>query len=128
MNHITAEKYDFNGTIRMTPYEFVQDRFKFGAEVQVAPIDILSLGLRFDRVMPDADKSELAYSAISPRLILHSKFLSREYLILNYSRFFLGDGVRPSEPYRNPAALEEPHASITSPDENLVSLTALVAF
>jgi hypothetical protein len=128
MNHIEAEKYDFNGTIRMTPYDFVQDRFKFGAELQVAPIDILSLGLRFDRVMPDADEEELAYSAISPRLILHSKFLSREYLILNYSRFFLGDGVRPSEPYRNPAALEEPHASITAPDENLVSLTALVAF
>jgi hypothetical protein len=126
-NHISADKQDLNGTI-VPEYRFEQDRLKIGGELQVAPIDMLSLGVRFDRVMPDGGNADVAYSALSPRVVMHSKFLSREYVILNYTRYFLGSAVRPSKPYAQPDPPEEPFLSLMNPDENLVSLTAVVAF
>jgi hypothetical protein len=114
--------------VAVPEYSFSQDKVKFGGELQVAPIEQLSLGVRFDRVMPDGGNAEVAYSALSPRVVLHSKWIGREYVILNYSRFFLGDQVRPSAPYSQPRPAAEPIGSVTKPDENLISLTAMVAF
>jgi hypothetical protein len=126
-NHVDAKKRDLNG-MEVPEYELKQDKLKFGAELQVAPIEPLSFGLRFDRVMPDGGNQDIAYSALSPRLVLHSKWIGREYVILNYTRYFAGSGVRPSAPYSQPSPPDEPLASITKPDENLISLTAMVAF
>ncbi|HVY29987.1 MAG TPA: hypothetical protein VHB79_25695 [Polyangiaceae bacterium] len=126
-NHVDTKKHDLNGK-EVPAYDYRQDKLKFGAELQVAPIEPLSLGVRFDRVMPDGGKADVAYSAISPRIVLHSKWIGREYVILNYTRYFLGKSVRPSAPYSQPTPADEPLASVTKPDENLISLTAMVAF
>jgi hypothetical protein len=126
-NHVDTMKRDLNGQL-VPAYAFKQDKVKLGAELQVAPIEQLSIGLRFDQVMPDGGNKDIAYSAISPRLVLHSKWLGREYVILNYTRYMLGKNVRPSAPYSQPNPPGEPLASVTKPDENLISLTAMVAF
>ena len=64
-----------------------QDRLKFGADLNVIPTSFMALALRFDRVMPDGPNSSEAFSAISPRLIFHTNWLSREYVIVNrYTR------------------------------------------
>jgi hypothetical protein len=127
LNHVNAKKHELNG-VRVPTYELTQDKIKFGGELQVAPIEPLSLGVRFDRVMPDGGEADVAYSAISPRIVLHSKWIGREYVILNYTRFIAGDQVRPSAPYSQPNPVAEPLRSVTRPDENLISLTAMVAF
>jgi hypothetical protein len=126
-NHIEATKRDLNGAL-VPAYAFKQDKVKLGAELQFAPVEPLSIGLRFDSVMPDGGNKDVAYSAISPRVVLHSKWIGREYVILNYTRYFLGKDVRPSAPYSQPNPPEAPLASVTKPDENLISLTAMVAF
>jgi hypothetical protein len=127
-NHVDTTKQDLNGTT-VPPYAFKQDKMKLGAELQVAPIEPLSIGLRFDSVMPDGGNKDVAYSAISPRIVLHSKWIGREYVILNYTRFVgVGNAVRPSAPYSQPNPPQQPWPSITKPDENLISLTAMVAF
>lgn len=127
-NHVDAWKQDLNG-MTVPAYAFKQDKLKLGAELQVAPIEQLSIGCRFDTVMPDGGNKEVAYSAISPRIVLHSKWIGREYVILNYTRFVgVGSEVRPSAPYSQPNPPPQPLASITKPDENLISLTAMVAF
>lgn len=126
-NHVEAKKRDLNG-MAVPEYELKQDKIKFGGELQVAPLEPLSIGVRFDRVMPDGGNQDIAYSALSPRIVLHSKWIGREYVILNYTRYFLGSGVRPSEPYSQPSPPDEPLRSVTKPDENLISLTAMVAF
>lgn len=104
-----------------------QDKFKAGGEVQFAALRNLSVGLRFDRVMPNGGRAEVAYSAISPRLVFHSTWLSREYLLLSYTRYFLGSAVpnivSPYYPFDNPSP-ENTYA----PDENLLVLSALIAF
>ena len=100
-----------------------------GGEVQFGLFRFLSLGSRFDRVMPDGSKKEVAYSAISPRMILHSNWLSREYVILNYTRYFFGsDTYQPSPPYRQPKPPGPPYNNIHHADENVLSLTAMMAF
>jgi hypothetical protein len=126
-NHVDTKKRELNG-VAVPSYVFQQDKVKLGGELQVAPIEPLSIGVRFDRVMPDGGNQDVAYSALSPRLILHSKWIGREYVILNYTRYFLGKAVRPSAPYSQPDPPDEPLASVTKPDENLISLTAMVAF
>ena len=126
-NHVDAKKHDLNG-MSVPAYAFKQDKVKLGAELQVAPIEPLSIGVRFDEVMPDGGNKDIAYSAISPRIVLHSKWIGREYVILNYTRYILGKNVRPSAPYSQPSPPDEPLASVTKPDENLISLTAMVAF
>jgi hypothetical protein len=109
-------------------YHLIQDRYKFGAELQFAPINTISLGLRGDRVMPDGQNADVAYTAISPRFILHTNWLSREYVIVNYTKYFFGPGVRPSPPYSQPSPPPEPFASLTKPDDHLLSLSAMLAF
>lgn len=126
-NHISAPKRELNGMVLGEEYTLEQDKLKFGGEIQFAPVEPLSFGVRFDQVMPDGGNTDVAYSALSPRLVLHSKWIGREYLILNYTRFFVGKDVVPSRPYSQPD-LEPPHSLITEPDENLVSLTAAVSF
>jgi hypothetical protein len=125
-NHVKATKH--LETPGFQAFNFKQDRIKFGGELQVSPLDFLAVGLRFDEVMPDGGNADIAYSALSPRLVLHSKWISREYVILNYTRFFLGDQATPSLPYRQPRPIEPPYSQLTKADENLVSLTAMVAF
>jgi hypothetical protein len=127
LNHVEAPKQELNGVV-VPEFTFEQDKIKFGGELQFAPISLLSLGVRFDRVMPDGGNADVAYSALSPRVVLHSKWLGREYVILNYTRYFLGSQVTPSAPYSQPDPPEQPWPTINKADENLLSLTAMVAF
>ena len=61
----------------------------------------LSGGVRFDKVMPDGYNTERGYSAMTPRLILHSSWINREYIMLSYTRYSYGNDVRPSRPTMN---------------------------
>jgi hypothetical protein len=127
-NHISAPKVVLGNTIVPT-YQFEQDRFKFGGELQFGVARFLSLGVRGDRVMPDGGNTEVAYSALSPRVVLHSNWLAREYVILNYTRYFFGnENYQPSPPYKQPSPPSPPFDNIGHADENVLSLTAMIAF
>jgi len=135
-NHVVAPKTEVMGSTvipgtaeLVPPYTLKQDRIKFGGELQFAPMHVLSIGTRFDRVMPDGGNADVAYNAISPRVILHTNWLAREYIVVNYTRYFgMGKDVRPSPPYEQPSPPPEPYASITKPDPNLISLAAILSF
>jgi hypothetical protein len=96
-----------------------QDKFKFGSEAQFAAWRYLSAGVRFDRVMPDGGNADVAYSALSPRLVFHTSWHSREYILLSYTRYFLGSTL---EGAFLDAGVRYP------PDKNLVVLSAQIAF
>jgi hypothetical protein len=135
LTHVEATKTELMGrlflpgsTQPVPPYELKQDRYKFGGELQFSPIHTVSVGARFDRVMPDGQNDKVAYSAISPRFILHTNWLAREYVIVNYTKYFFGPDVRPSPPYSQPSPPPEPFASLTTPDDQLLSLSAVLAF
>jgi hypothetical protein len=97
-----------------------QDKFKFGGEAEFAALRYLSIGARFDRVMPNGGNADVAYTAISPRLILHTTWLSREYILIDYTHYFLGAAQQiVATPY-DPVAY--------APDKNLFVVSALISF
>lgn len=99
-----------------------QDKLKFGAEAEYAFWRYLSAGVRFDHVRPDGGKADVAYSAVSPRLIFHSSWISREYILLSYTRYFLGSSYGP---FLDPPGISNPTYAY---DRNLLVLSAQIAF
>jgi hypothetical protein len=118
INHIRFPDMASGATIR-------QDRLKFGVEAEAAPSRYIWVGARFDRVQGDGGNGALAYSAISPRVIVHTSWLSREYFLLDYSHFILGSRVPTSTVYN---AYGVTPAPVYQPDTDMVMLSALLSF
>jgi len=66
-------------------------QFKYGADVQVEPLDWMSLMLRWDEVNYNLDHPGYVFSAITPRVTFASHFLSGESFYIQYSRYRYGD-------------------------------------
>jgi hypothetical protein len=96
-----------------------QDKLKIGAELQVAPWRYVSGGVRFDHVRPDGPNADVVYSAISPRVAFRSAWFAREYILLSYTNYLLGDAYL--VPFRQNEATHTYH-------KHLVVLSAFVAF
>jgi hypothetical protein len=105
--------------------DVTQDRFKYGAEAEASINRFFSAGFRFDRVQPDGSNTSVAYTALSPRVIVHSNWLSKEYFVLDYTHFILGDGVVSGPTYlTSTAGAYQP----LRPDHDMVVLTAVISF
>jgi hypothetical protein len=116
-----------------------ENRLKFGSEVEVALTKWVSAGVRYDFVRPDLGQGCTTtnlmagtitrapcdagyYQAISPRLIFHSNWKSKEYVIVNYSRFFgLGPAAYPGSPYNDLPYLRE------QVDRNMLMISAIMS-
>jgi hypothetical protein len=114
-NHVHSQA----GTMQPTPGpEFTNNRIKFGAEVEAALLKFMSLGFRYDRVIPDIDNDADSYSAVSPRLIFYSRWRSKEYVVVDYTHFLLGPLAYPSSPY----------SSFTIIDKDMIMVSATMSF
>jgi hypothetical protein len=83
----------------VTSLEIDDDKLKFGADVDLSVLKFMSIGSRFDRVMPRLADTSDAYTAISPRVSFYTKWKSKEQVIVQYSHFFLGPRTVPGSPY-----------------------------
>jgi hypothetical protein len=93
-------------------------KLKFGGELQLALLRFMSAGVRVDRVIPDLADDDSAYTAISPRLLFYSRLKSKEYILVNYTRFLLGPEAYPSSPY----------SDLTKADPHMIMLAAVMSF
>ncbi len=66
-------------------------KLKFGADVLYSALSWLSAGARFDRVQPNSHIPEQSFSILSPRLVFKSKWVTREQISLQYSRYMYSD-------------------------------------
>jgi hypothetical protein len=66
-------------------------QFKYGADVEVQPLDWLGIMLRWDEVNYDLESTGYVFSSITSRLTFSSHFLSSESIYLQYSRYRYGD-------------------------------------
>jgi len=73
-------------------------KLKWGAEATYTPLGFLGISARFDRVQPDLNDNTLAFSAISPRIVLRSEFVTHEQILLQYTHYFYGKNVTPAWP------------------------------
>jgi hypothetical protein len=62
-------------------------KLKFGADVAYAALPWLTAAVRFDRLQPSSRVPEQSFAILSPRLVFKSKFVTREAITLQYSRY-----------------------------------------
>ena len=67
------------------------NEFKAGADVTVQALNWLGVMLRYDSVNLDTDHPGYVFSAVTARAIFSSRFLSRERVYVQYSRYRYGD-------------------------------------
>jgi hypothetical protein len=92
-------------------------KLKYGGEVTYSMLPWLAVSGRFDRVVAN-DRLKDSFTSISPRIILHTDWMSQEQIVLQYSRYFYANGVIVRQgypPVDNPSVV---------PDRHVFSLTA----
>jgi hypothetical protein len=105
-NHVSSSDPLFAGA---------HDKLKWGADATYTPLGFLGVSLRIDRVQPDLADSTLAFSALSPRIILRSQFVTHEQLVLQYTHYFNGANVHPAWP-----------AASLEPDKDAFMISAIM--
>ena len=63
-------------------------KLKYGADLAWSALSWLTAGVRFDRLQPNSRIPEQSFAILSPRLVFKSKFVTREAITLQYSRYF----------------------------------------
>src|SRR5690606_23041553 len=58
--------------------------------LEFLPIEVLGIGLRFDRLNPTNNRllEQQGFSILSPRITLRTKMITHEEISLQYSRYF----------------------------------------
>ncbi|HEY7370643.1 MAG TPA: hypothetical protein VIF57_00585 [Polyangia bacterium] len=100
------------------------NKLKFGAEVTYLPYDWGGIGFRGDVVEPNLKDSTQNFSVFSPRLIFRTAFVTHEQILLQYSRYFVGDHVLGMFPYN-----QQPGAGLLNGvDKNAFQIAAIIWF
>jgi hypothetical protein len=100
------------------------NKLKFGAEVTYLPFDWGGVGFRGDVVEPNMKQSDQNFSVFSPRVILRTAFVTHEQILIQYSRYFVGDKVLGMFPYN-----QQPGAGgFQGVDKNAFQIAAIIWF
>lgn len=92
-------------------------KLKVGTELTYGLTSWFSVGSRFDHVRLDMDNDRAAFTVLSPRLLFHTDWQSRDEFALQYSRFIYGSDVVVDTGY---PPVPDPGKS---PDEDVFSLS-----
>jgi hypothetical protein len=76
-------KYQYNGK---GVFDGVM-KLKYGADLQFALMPWLTFATRFDRVQPNNHLPDQSFMILSPRLVFKSKWVTREQITFQYSRY-----------------------------------------
>jgi hypothetical protein len=96
-----------------------ENKLKFGADLDFQALKFMSMGVRFDRVIPKLADQDDAWSAVSPRLSFYTQRKTKEQVILQYTHYFLGPETVPGSPYTD---------GYYTPDADMLVLTARMSF
>jgi len=80
MSSVKTDNSDYDGV----------KKTKVGGELIYSPLSFLSLGGRYDRVMPTSKHADQSFSVISPKVIIHTNFFSHDSVTIQYSRYLYG--------------------------------------
>ncbi|HEX6271547.1 MAG TPA: hypothetical protein VFZ53_00835, partial [Polyangiaceae bacterium] len=114
-NHVESMKTSNHPLDR----DIKDDKLKFGADLDFQTLKFMSIGARFDRVIPRLADQDDAWSAVSPRLSFYTQRKTREQVILQYTHYFLGPETVPGSPYTD---------GYYTPDADMLVLTARMSF
>ncbi|HEY8946039.1 MAG TPA: hypothetical protein VIM73_17345, partial [Polyangiaceae bacterium] len=92
-------------------------KLKFGAEATYNIASWFGVSGRFDRVTRNTDDDESAFTILSPRILFHTGWQSRDEFAIQYSRFSYGENVTVRTGY---PPTDDPEAS---PDQDVFTLS-----
>jgi hypothetical protein len=115
-NHVESIK---TNSVHPLDRNIKDDKLKFGLDVDFQTLKFMSIGSRFDRVIPRLADQDDAYTAISPRLSFYTQRKTKEQVILQYTHYFLGPETVPGSPYTD---------GYYTPDADMIVLTARMSF
>jgi len=92
-------------------------KIKAGAQATYNLASWLSVGARFDHVRPNSSDDTTAFNIISPRVMFHTDWQSRDEIALQFSHFMYGNQVVVARGY---PPVDDPTAV---PDRNVVVLS-----
>ncbi len=110
-----------------------EHKFKGGVEVEVQAHKYLNVGARVDRVQPSIfnrdptywsniiagmSSGSDAFTTVSPRLIIHTNWKSKELIVVDYTHYFLGPRAYVGSPY----------STIRKADADMLAITLLFSF
>ena len=99
-------------------------KLKFGAEMTYIPLEWFGVGFRGDVVQPNMDNSDTNFSVFSPRLLFRTAFVTHEQIMIQYSRYFVGSGVRGQFPYN----IQPGAGQLQGVDKNAAQIAAIIWF
>ncbi|HXK19844.1 MAG TPA: hypothetical protein VNG33_18665, partial [Polyangiaceae bacterium] len=97
---------------------FDHEMLKYGVDALYSMFEVLAVGARFDTVNPDMASRRQSFSVLSPRIVLRTRFIARERVVLEYSHYFLGKEAYAAFPYN----------ALPQADNNALMLSASMAF
>lgn len=93
-------------------------KLKYGVEGTYSLLSWFGVGARFDQVSPMLNDQKRSFAVVSPRLIFHTDWQSRDLIVLQYSQWMYGSYTEVPEGY-------PPVPSFTAPkDKQVISLSA----
>jgi hypothetical protein len=66
-------------------------KLKYGVDLQFAALPWMTVATRYDRLQPNSDIPEQSFSILSPRIVFKSKWLTREQISIQYSRYIYNE-------------------------------------
>jgi hypothetical protein len=95
-------------------------KLKYGADLVYAALPWLGAGLRADVVQPSSKDANMTFWVVSPKVMLHTRWVTHEEITLQYSHYNFSSAVTPQFPNGPPLIGTSP---ITyPPDENVFGL------
>jgi hypothetical protein len=94
-------------------------KLKVGGELTYSMLSWFAVSGRFDHVRLHGSDSQQAFNIISPRLLFHTGWLSRDEFVLQYSHFTYGTKIHPRT--GSPALVD----SSVKPDQDVIVLSAV---
>jgi hypothetical protein len=94
-----------------------KSKLKGGVEATYDVASWFGVSARFDHVRPDADDTRKAFTIISPRVLFHTDWQSRDELALQYSHFIYGSSVEVERGFP-----PRPDSEV-NPDKHVLSLS-----
>jgi hypothetical protein len=130
---LVKSKADLPATSTLT--QKTLNELKYGVDATLQATTWFGFMLRYDLVNMDMDHGGYVFSAVTPRMIFSSHFLSSERFYIQYSRYTYGDNVKLGSSWMWGSALAAgstvfqagPYQGRT-PDRNVLKLQAEIAF
>ncbi|MBN2196352.1 MAG: hypothetical protein JW751_26295 [Polyangiaceae bacterium] len=99
-----------------------QVKVKFGTDLYGSLFSAMAVGLRFDHLKPNNHLPNQAFSIISPRIEFRSRWVTREKIVLQYSRYMyakrecdVGRAFNPYAPLSSPYEGDPPVSNYDFP-------------